>query len=83
MVHYYISQVKHANSRPNYCVNCGKTNLKDDAVLTTMGDSEATGDYVQSVLCLDCETLMIVTNNPLGVIGIHHSVGNQVTVRNS
>ena len=46
-----------------------------------MGPSEKNADYVPSVLCLSCETLMIVTFNPGLTLGIHHSAGNQVTVR--
>jgi len=64
-------------------VNCGKFDLKDDAVLATIGPSEANADYVPSVLCLSCETLMIITVQSELVVGIHNSVGNQVTKRNS
>jgi len=69
--------------RPSTCVTCGKLDLKDDAVLATTGPSEKDADYVLSVLCLSCETLMIVTTQPGAVIGIHHSAGNQATIRGS
>ena len=68
---------------PSTCVNCGKFDLKEDAVLATTGPSEKMADYVKSILCLSCETLMIVTTQPGAVIGIHHSTGNQCTVRGS
>jgi hypothetical protein len=64
-------------------VACGKLDLKEDAVLATTGPSEKDADYVLSVLCLSCETLMIVTTQPGAVIGIHHSAGNQATIRDS
>jgi hypothetical protein len=64
-------------------VACGKLDLKEDAVLATTGPSEKDADYVLSVLCLSCETLMIVTTHPGAVIGIHHSAGNQATIRDS
>ena len=64
-------------------MNCGKSDLKDDAILATTGPSEKNADYVPSILCLSCETLMIISTQPGAVIGIHHSVGNQVTVRGS
>jgi len=67
--------------KPSLCVNCGKSYLKDDAVLATTGPSEKYADYVPSTLCLSCETLMIITSHPGAVVGINHSVGNQVTVR--
>lgn len=60
----------------------GGLDLKDDAVLATMGPSQRDADYVPSVLCLSCETLMIITLNPGAVIGVNHSAGNQATMRN-
>ena len=82
MTHYYINKIKHVSHRPSSCVACGQSDLKDDAVLTTTGDSEKNADYVPSILCLLCETLMIISSHPGAVVGINHSVGNQVTVRN-
>ena len=61
-------------------MDCGGS-LKEDAVLATSGPSEKDADYVPSVLCLHCGTLIVITARPGAVIGIHHSVGNQVTVR--
>ena len=81
LVHYFINQIKHTPQKPSLCVNCRSSNLKDDAVLATTGISEKNADYVPSSLCLDCETLMIITPNPGPVVGVNHSVGNQVTVR--
>lgn len=64
-------------------MNCDGLEIKDDAVLATIGPSEANADYVPSILCLSCETLMIITTHSELVIGIHHSVGNQVSMRGS
>ena len=64
-------------------MNCDGLEIKDDAVLATIGPSEANADYVPSILCLSCETLMIITTHSELVVGIHHSVGNQVSVRDS
>ena len=83
MVHYYVNKIKHVSYRLPTCINCGKSDLKDDAVLATTGPSEKNADYVPSVLCLSCETLMIITTQPGEVVGINHSAGNQVTVRGS
>ncbi|MCA9828498.1 MAG: hypothetical protein KC444_08975 [Nitrosopumilus sp.] len=83
MVHYYINKIKRVSHRPSECVNCGGLDIKDDAILATIGPSEANADYVPSVLCLSCETLMVITTQLELVVGIHHSVGNQVTMRNS
>ena len=81
MVHYYINQIKHVMQKPSSCVVCGSSNLKLDAVLATTGPSEKNADYVPSTLCLSCNALMIITTTPGDVVGINHSVGNQVTVR--
>ena len=83
MAHYYVNKIKHVPDRPSTCLDCGKSDLKEDAVLATTGPSEKNADYLLSVLSLSCETLMIVTTQPGAVIGIHHSAGNQVTVRGS
>ena len=81
MVHYFVSKIKHISQKPFLCVSCGKSDLKDDAILATTGSSEKYADYVPSTLCLSCETLMIITSHPGAVVGINHSTGNQVTVR--
>ncbi len=70
------------SNKPSVCIDCGKSNLKDDAILATTGPSEKYADYVPSTLCLFCETLMIITSHPGTVVGVNNSVGNQVTVRN-
>ncbi|MFQ5440818.1 MAG: hypothetical protein ACE5DL_05080 [Nitrosopumilaceae archaeon] len=83
MVNYYINKIKHVPQRPTSCVDCGKIDLKEDAVLATTGPSEKDADYVPSLLCLSCETLTVITSNPGPVIGVHHSAGNQATMRGS
>ena len=82
MVHYFVSTIKHISQKPPQCPSCGKSDLKDDAVLATTGPSERDADYVPSTLCLSCETLMIITSHPGAVVGVNHTTGNQVTVRN-
>jgi len=83
MVHFYVNKIKPIPQKPTTCIDCGGSDLKDDAVLATMGPSQRDADYVPSVLCLSCETLMIITSNPGAVIGVNHSAGNQATMRNS
>ncbi|MDH5569182.1 MAG: hypothetical protein OEX98_05270 [Nitrosopumilus sp.] len=83
MVLYFVNKIKRVSSKPSQCVSCNGLEIKDDAVLATIGPSEANADYVPSVLCLSCETLMIITTHSELIVGIHHSVGNQVSVRGS
>ena len=82
-MNYFIHKIRRVSSRPSQCVNCNGSDLKSDAVLATIGPSEANADYVPSILCFSCETLMIITTHSELVVGIHHTVGNQVTMRNS
>ncbi|HJM26185.1 MAG TPA: hypothetical protein QF518_01425 [Nitrosopumilus sp.] len=82
MVHFYIKKIKPIPQKPSTCIDCGGVELKEDAVLATMGPSQKDADYILSVLCLSCETLMVITTNPGAVIGVNHSAGNQATVRN-
>ena len=83
MVHFYVNKIKHIPQKPSTCIDCGGLELKEDAVLATMGPSQKDADYIPSVLCLSCETLMVITTNPGAVIGVNHSAGNQATMRNS
>ena len=80
LVHYFVNKIKNVSSKPLKCIDCGNLGIKLDAVLATTGPSEKNADYVPSILCLSCGTLMVITPNPGVVIGIHHSAGNQVTV---
>ena len=50
MVHYYVDKIKNVADKPSTCVNCGKLDLKEDAVLATTGPSEKNADYVLSIL---------------------------------
>jgi hypothetical protein len=82
MVHFYVNKIKPISQKLSTCIDCGGLELKEDAVLATMGPSQKDADYVPSVLCLSCETLMVITTHPGAVIGVNHSAGNQATVRN-
>ena len=81
LAHYFVNKIKNVHYKPSTCLDCGKSELKEDAVLATTGPSEKNADYVPSILCLNCETLMVISSSPGKVVGIHHSAGNQVTMR--
>ena len=44
MVHFYINKIKHIPQRLTTCIDCGGLELKDDAVLATMGPSQRDAD---------------------------------------
>ena len=67
---------------PAKCMNCNSTDLAIDAVLASTGPTQENTDYRPSVLCLGCETLMIITSEPGAGLGLQASVGNEMTIRN-
>jgi len=82
MVHYYIKKIKRISDKPSTCVNCNSQNLVEDAVLASTGPTQENTDYTPSILCLACETLMIITREPGAGLGLQASVGNEITMRN-
>jgi len=82
MVHYYIKKIKRLSEKPSQCIVCNSQNMLDDAVLASTGPTQENTNYTPSVLCLGCETLMIITNESGTGLGLQASVGNEVTIRN-
>jgi len=81
MVHYYIKKIKRLSHKPDTCVNCNSQNMVVDAVLASTGPTQENTDYRPSVLCLQCETLMIITEEPGVGLGLQASIGNELTMR--
>ncbi|NJK78072.1 MAG: hypothetical protein HC944_04355 [Nanoarchaeota archaeon] len=82
MVHYYIKKIKRISQKSDSCMVCNSQNIVEDAVLASTGPTQENTDYTLSVLCMDCETLMIVTTEPGAGLGLQASVGNEVSMRN-
>jgi hypothetical protein len=81
MVHYYIKKVLRISSRPYVCKNCGNENIIEDVVLASIGPTQENTRYTPSILCISCETLMIITSQ-LGIgLGLQASIGNEVSMR--
>jgi hypothetical protein len=49
--------------------------------LASTGPTQENTDYTPSVLCLACETLMIITIEPGAGLGLLASTGNEVSMR--
>ncbi|MEK6980872.1 MAG: hypothetical protein AABW66_05400 [Thermoproteota archaeon] len=62
-------------------MECNSQNIVEDAVLASTGPTQENTDYTPSVLCLSCETLMIITTKPGAGLGLLASTGNEVTMR--
>ncbi|EPA05844.1 hypothetical protein [Candidatus Nitrosarchaeum limnium] len=56
--------------------------MVEDAVLASTGPTQENTDYTPSILCIDCETLMIITTQPGAGLGLQASVGNELSMRN-
>ena len=82
MVHYFIKKIKRVSEKPQTCTNCNSENMIEDAVLASTGPTQENTDYTPSILCIDCETLMIITTQPGAGLGLQASVGNEVSMRN-
>ncbi|MEX2193577.1 MAG: hypothetical protein WD717_09415 [Nitrosarchaeum sp.] len=50
-------------------------------MLASTGPTQENTDYTPSVLCMACETLMIITTEPGAGLGLQASVGNEVSMR--
>ena len=82
MVHYFIKKIKRVSEKPHACTNCNSENIVEDAVLSSTGPTQENTDYTPSILCMDCETLMIITTQPGTGLGLQASIGNEVSMRN-
>jgi len=81
LVHYYIKKIKRVLSKPESCIICNDKNMIDDAVLASTGPTQENTDYTPSVLCLACETLMIITTAEGTGLGLQASIGNELSMR--
>lgn len=82
MVHYYVKKIKQISHKPVTCMICNSQSIVEDAVLASTGPTQENTDYTPSILCLDCETLMIITIKPSVGLGLQASIGNEVSMRN-
>jgi hypothetical protein len=81
MVHYYIKKVKRLSHKPSTCIDCNSQNIIQDVVLASTGPTQENTNYTPSVLCLACETLMIITDEPGIGLGLQASIGNEISIR--
>ena len=82
MVHYYIKKIRRLSHKPSTCIDCNSQNIIQDTVLASTGPTQENTDYTPSVLCITCETLMIITTEPGAGLGLQASVGNEISMRN-
>jgi hypothetical protein len=81
MVRYYVKKIIRLSTMPIVCQNCNGGNLVMDAILASTGPTQDNTDYTPSVLCISCETLMIITSQPGAGLGLQASTGNEISMR--
>ncbi len=82
MTHYYIKKIKRLSHKSSICTECNSQNIIEDAILASIGPTQENTNYTPSVLCLTCETLMIITTQPGAGLGLQASIGNELSMRN-
>lgn len=70
---YYVSKIDTIRKKSKTCVNCEKENLEKNIIVGKSG--------IETLLCLDCETLMVVTNRSDNKFALKVREGEEVTVR--
>ena len=70
---YYISKIDTIRQKSKTCVNCGKEHLEKNIIVEKSG--------IETLLCLDCETLMIVTSRSDNKFALKVREGEKITVR--
>ena len=61
MTDYFVKTIHYIPHEPTACMTCGKNNLIKNVVIAMTGPMPQTVSRKDSILCLDCETLMIIT----------------------
>ena len=61
MTDYFVRTINYLPHKPTACMSCGTPNLIKNVVIAMTGTKPQTVSRNDSILCLDCETLMIIT----------------------
>ena len=83
MTHYFVTRMEYIPHTPSSCMGCGKEDLVSDAIIAQTGPAQNNVTDKDTVLCLACETLMIITDEEKKFVALRASEGNVVTLRSS
>ncbi|MFB5635456.1 MAG: hypothetical protein ACE5RB_02380 [Nitrosopumilus sp.] len=72
---YYVSKINTVNDKSETCVNCGKAHLETNIIIEKSG--------MDTLLCPNCETLMVVTNHSDNKPRLKVKEGEAVTIRHN
>jgi hypothetical protein len=79
---YYVARIEFTSPQPTSCITCGRDDLKSNVVITKAGSNEQNISNKNNILCLACETLMVITDEPQIMLTIMNVEGNKVIIRN-
>lgn len=83
MTDYFVNRVEYIPHIPSSCMGCGRDNLISDAVIAQTGLTSDNLTDKETVLCLACETLMVITDEQKKALGLKATTGNKVTLRSN
>ncbi len=70
MTHYFVNRINYIPHEPSACMNCGKNNIVKNIVIAHTGPDVQNITPKDSLLCTDCKTLMVITDEPKKVVTI-------------
>ena len=83
MTDYFVTRMEYIPHTPSSCMGCGRDDLVSDVVIAKTGLSQNNTSDKKTLLCLACETLMIITDEPKRYVELKTTTGNKVTLRHS
>ena len=83
MTDYFVTRMEYIPHTPSSCMGCGRDDLVSDVVIAQTGPTENNISDKNTLLCLACETLMIITDEQKKFVALKATIGNKVTLRSS
>ncbi len=85
MVDYFVTTIHYHPHEPNACMECGKNNFVRNVVIAMTGPTPQNVSPKDSILCLDCETLMVITDEQRQALslGVANPGQDKVTLKHS
>ncbi len=79
--HHYIATITYIPHIPKCCIYCGYSDLIDNVVSIKIGLRKNKLKSQYSLLCFNCETLMVITHDEPVFIMIKPILGNKILLR--
>jgi len=84
VVHYYVKTLEYTPDEYDSCLKCGEKNLVRNKVIANIGTTKQNLSPKESILCPNCETLMIITDEEKAMIELRlRDSKDTITIRHS